>query len=181
MFCIRPKPKKINNKVFGWLLMSLLLCGCGAGDMDDLEAFIKNTKAKKQYNVKELPVYKPYESFAYVAENRRDPFTPSIQTEDTEILDDNGIRPDPDRRKEELESYSLDSIGMVGTLKQNEEIWGLVKSPSGTVHRVKPDNYLGQNYGRIIGISATQIDMIEIVPNGMGGWKEREASIALTE
>jgi type IV pilus assembly protein PilP len=93
---------------------------------------------------------------------------------------DNGIRPDPNRRKEELESYALDSLRMVGTLEQEEQTWGLVKTSDGTIHRVAPGNYLGQNDGRITQISEEKIELIELVPTG-SGFLEKEAAVALGE
>ena len=40
---------------------------------------------------------------------------------------------------------------------------------------------MGKNFGEILSISETAILMKEIIPNGSGGWVEREASLALTE
>lgn len=56
-----------------------------------------------------------------------------------------------------------------------------MKDPDGIIHRVRPGNYLGQNYGRITSMSEGQIDLVELVPNGVGGWMERPASMALTD
>ena len=119
--------------------------------------------------------------FVYADKDRRDPFTPQVDEEvATESVIDNGIRPDPNRRKEELETYTLDSLRMVGTLEQEEQTWGLVKTKDGTIHRVAPGNYLGQNDGRITRISEEKIELIELVPTG-SGFLEREAAVALGE
>jgi len=96
----------------------------------------------------------------------------------TEAVLDNGIRPDPNRRKEELEVYSLDSLRMVGTLEQDEQTWGLLKTSDGTIHRVAPGNYIGLNDGRITRISEEKIELIELVPTG-SGFLEKEAAVAL--
>ncbi|MEC7728529.1 MAG: pilus assembly protein PilP, partial [Pseudomonadota bacterium] len=52
---------------------------------------------------------------------------------------------------------------------------------TGGIHRVRTGNYMGQNYGRIVGVSETRIELIEIVPNGRGGWVERPRSLTLEE
>jgi transposase len=52
---------------------------------------------------------------------------------------------------------------MVGTLQQRKDIYALVKAPDNNLFRVKPGNYLGQNFGRIIGISESDIKLKEIV------------------
>ena len=51
----------------------------------------------------------------------------------------------------------------------------------GLVHRVLPGNFIGQNDGKIVGITGTRISVIEIVPDGLGGYIERPAALALTE
>ena len=40
---------------------------------------------------------------------------------------------------------------------------------------------MGRNHGRVISISETQIDLIEIVPSGAGGWIERPQTISSIE
>jgi type IV pilus assembly protein PilP len=68
---------------------------------------------------------------------------------------------------------------MSGTLGIAKGMEGLVRDPDGVVHRVHVGNYLGQNYGRITSINEDHIELVELVPNGSGGWMERQATIAL--
>ena len=77
----------------------------------------------------------------------------------------NGIKPDTERRKEELEAYSLDTLRMVGTLTNAKGLWGLIKAKDGTIHRVQVGNHMGQNYGKIIRILEDKIELMEIVPD----------------
>ncbi len=49
------------------------------------------------------------------------------------------------------------------------------------MHQVQPGNYLGQNDGNVLAITASKINLIEIVPDGLGGYIERPASLALNE
>ncbi|MBL4743569.1 MAG: pilus assembly protein PilP, partial [Cycloclasticus sp.] len=97
------------------------------------------------------------------------------------MTDTEGPGPDLEREKEGLEAYPLDTLRMVGTLSKGGESWGLVKASDGVVHRVQPGNYLGQNFGKIIGIQDHQIDLGEWVATTAGRWREREASLALAE
>jgi type IV pilus assembly protein PilP len=70
---------------------------------------------------------------------------------------------------------------MVGTFKVGNQFYGLVQSKDGLVHKVQPGNYLGTNDGKITEISAGKISLIEIIPDGLGGYIERPASLALAE
>ena len=70
---------------------------------------------------------------------------------------------------------------MVGTLDLAGTNYGLIQDSAGLIHRVIPGNYLGQNDGRIIGISESEIQVVEIISDGIGGYLEREAAVALIE
>ncbi len=109
----------------------------------------------------------------------RDPFGPSLEEQRQEQAA-NSARPDQ-HPKEPLENYPLDSLKMVGTIGTGKTEEGLIKDPDGVIHRVHAGNYLGQNYGKITEVGEDHIDIVELVPNGTGGWIKRQATIALGE
>jgi type IV pilus assembly protein PilP len=92
-----------------------------------------------------------------------------------------GIRPDVSRRKEELEAYSLDTLSMVGTLEMSKGLWALIMASDGTIHRVQKGHHMGRNYGEIIRVLDDRIELMEIVADKPGAWREQQASIALAE
>jgi type IV pilus assembly protein PilP len=154
-----------------------LLSACSS-DLDELGKQIADIKSRPGERIDPLPEVKPYEAFAYEASSMRSPFVPSAPVR-AEVA--NAIRPDAKRAREFLEQFSLDTLRMVGTLALNGRNYGLVQGKDGLVHRVLPGNYLGQNDGRVTSITATKISVIEIVPDGVGGYIERPAALALTE
>ena len=85
------------------------------------------------------------------------------------------------RSREFLEQFPLDTMRMVGTLQLQGRNYGLVQGKDGLVHRVLPGSYMGQNEGRVTSITNTKIALIEIVPDGVGGYIERPAALALNE
>jgi type IV pilus assembly protein PilP len=158
-----------------------LLAGCADPGMGDLEAYVAEVKERRPGPIPPIPEVKQAETFVYVPGDRRDPFLPEDEGEiGPTVADINGPKPDPDRRKEELEGYSLDNLRMVGTLAQEEENWGLVQTSDGTIHRVRTGNYMGRNHGRIIRINEDKIELTELVPSGTGGWMERQQAVALS-
>lgn len=158
------------------------LTGCSR-NMDDLHEYIAATKARKTRAIEPIPEPKTYESYTYPAGEVRDPFAPLsfAQPKQKQSAHANGPKPDPDRRREPLEQYPLDSLRMVGILERGDSLWGLVRDPDGTIHRVKTGNHLGQNYGRITSISENKIKLVELVPDGQGGWVQRKASLVVKE
>ena len=161
----------------------LFLTGCGSKDNSDLLNYIADVKARPKTQIEPLPAIKIVESFIFRPNGLRDPFKPIERIEQDEGIDvasGSGIKPDTSRRKEELEFYSLDSLRMVGTVKK-DGTWGLIKASDGTIHRVQVGNYMGKNYGKIIRIVEDKIELMEIVPDKPGTWREQQTSLALAE
>ncbi len=59
--------------------------------------------------------------------------------------------------------------------------YGLVQTSDGLIHRVSQGNHLGQNYGRITTITDSEIQLVEIISDGIGGYLERPAAVALSD
>lgn len=155
----------------------LSLAGCG-NDLDELQQKVAEIKSRPGERIEPLPEIKPYEAFTYSAATMRSPFVPSAPVRNDMA---NAVRPDVKRPREFLEQFPLDTMQMVGTLQLQGRNYGLVQGKDGLVHRVLPGNFMGQNDGRIVGISSTKISIIEIVPDGLGGYIERPAALALNE
>jgi len=170
--------------VVSCVVVMALLVGCGNDDFSDLNRYISEVKARPKEPIKPLPEIKVIEPFTFKPEGLRDPFRPLEQPEQAEGVDiptGSGIKPDTTRRKEELEAFPLDVLKMVGTIDMKSSLWGLIKADDGTVYRVKVGNYMGKNYGKIIRIVPDKIELMEILPDKPGTWREQLASIALTE
>lgn len=164
------------------LLTPVLIGGCGGDGMSELEAYAQSVKARPPGPIVPLPEIKPIETFVYVPGERRDPFTPDAEAMPPEpVIEDNGLAPNPNRRKEELENVPLDSLRMVGTLDQDAIRWGLIRTKEGIIHRVKVGNYLGMNNGQITNIGEDAIQLTEIVSDAPGQWRERPATVSLTQ
>jgi type IV pilus assembly protein PilP len=154
-----------------------LAAGCSGGQ-SDLQKWITETKKKPGGRIQALPEVLPYETFTYAAGNLRSPFQP----QGAGGLGGNAsLRPRSSRNREFLEGFSLDTLKMVGTYKVGSNFYGLVQSKDGLVSKVQPGNYLGQNDGKVTAISGSRISLVEIIPDGLGGYIERPASLALTD
>ncbi len=161
-----------------WMAITLTACN---QDMTDLDSYFAEQRAKAAKPIEPIPEIKPYLRYAY-PKHEKDPFDISMLIPDSAPkMIDNGIKLDTTRVKEFLESFPLDSLSMVGTVNKEKTLWALIKTPNGGVQSIKKDNYLGQNYGQVLSISETEIAIREIVPNGSGGYKERETLITLKD
>ncbi len=152
---------------------SLLLAGCSDG-LDELRQQVARAKERPGGRIQPLPEVKPYISHEYQMAGRRSPFLQSFAGESP-----TGPRPDVQRPREYLEQFPLDTLKMVGTLRLAGTHYGLVQTRDGMIHRVLPGNHLGQNDGRVNSVTDSRISLVEIVPDGLGGYLERPASLAL--
>ena len=163
------------------LIVAMLgLAACGS-DMDDLDVYVNSVKARPGGRIEPLPEITPYEVFTYIADaqNVRSPFVPDTPQAGSTAI--GGTRPDPDRSREFLEGFPLDTLRMVGTLDIANTNYGLVQTSDGLIHRVVPGNYMGQNDGRITSVTESGIEIVEIISDGIGGYIERDAAISLSD
>jgi type IV pilus assembly protein PilP len=160
-------------------VIAIGLSACSSGS-DDLDQYINSIKARPGGRIEPLPEITPYEVFNYIADKQgiRSPFRPDTPQA---AGGGTGPRPDDDRSREYLESFPLDTLGMVGTLHINETMYGLVQTADGLIHRVIPGNYMGQNDGRITEISESEVGLVEIISDGIGGYIERDAAVGLSD
>jgi type IV pilus assembly protein PilP len=154
-----------------------MTAGCSGGQ-SDLQKWIAETKKKPGGRIQALPEVKPYETFVYSANTMRSPFQPQGPGAGNGLA---SARANTRRNREFLEGFSLDTLKMVGTFKVGSSFYGLVQSKDGLVHKIQPGNYLGQNDGKVTEITGGKISLVEIIPDGLGGYIERPASLALTD
>lgn len=176
----------MNSKTFYLSRLTLLsavalLSACSDTDMADLKQYVAKVKARPAGIVEPIPELTPYRNFVY-PQHTKDPFDSSVlKPKNKQPVFEKGIALDPNHVPEFLEGFPLDSFTMVGTVNKNNTVWGLLKITDGTIHRVKVGNYLGQNHGKITAIQEGKITLKELVPNGRGGYKERDNAIALSD
>ncbi|MBI1731640.1 MAG: pilus assembly protein PilP [Gammaproteobacteria bacterium] len=175
-----------------WPLLALIAVGgCVSKDKSDLQQYVDEVLKRPGGRIDPLPEIRPYEAYAYKAADAgaRDPFQAFyVQTEQDakDIAGTSGLTKEleqeiKNRNREELEQFELDSLRMVGTIADPDDNWGIIKDPSGVVHRVKVGNYIGRNIGKIVNIFEDKIELREIVQNTQGRWEERPAALALIE
>jgi type IV pilus assembly protein PilP len=161
------------------VVLSSCLAGCGGEKHGDLRAWVKEQDNLPRGRIPPLPEVKPYEAIEYAAYDLTDPFKPR-KIEPPKTAQKGGIQPDPNRRREPLEAFPLESLKMVGVLKQ-KETFALIRTPENTLYQVKAGNYLGQNFGRIVAVSDSTIKLKEILQDSNGNWEEKEQSLLLQE
>jgi type IV pilus assembly protein PilP len=171
------------HKSVHWLAVAALaaaVSACGRS-ASELQAYIDEVKARPGGRIEPLPEIQPAPVFVYEAGDRRSPFLPDTPQQRASS-DPNAVEgPDPNRPRETLEQFPLDTLRMVGTLRGQRGTFALVQDSTGLVWRVTVGNHMGQNYGRIETITDAEIQLVEIISDGLGGYIERPASVGLSD
>jgi len=168
--------------VFGFTIIgSCLLSGC-ASRVDNAVAEMKKIHDEPTLPIPPAPVFLPVPTFTYAAQGLRSPFLPSSLAEELKVMAGKHVMPDLSRPPQFLEQFPIESLHMRGTLHDVKgPLFALVEDPNGGVMRVQVGNYIGKNYGRIVGITPTQINVVEVVPDGKDGFVERPRSLIMAD
>ena len=167
-------------------LFAISLAGCLSSDEDELQQWMSDLRATTKPRVTPLTEPKQFLPQAYSSENGVEPFnsvklTQALRRESNQLAANAAlIAPEMTRRKEPLEAYPLDAMTMVGSLNKTDAPTALLKVDA-LLYQVRLGNYIGQNYGKIVRITESAIQLREIVQDATGDWIERMATLDLQE
>ncbi|MDN3379428.1 MULTISPECIES: pilus assembly protein PilP [unclassified Pseudoalteromonas] len=170
------------RKIATILLSAFALTACN-DDIAQQQEFIDQVKASTTPKVEEIPKLTKFEHFEYSARQLRSPFVapqPEI-IQNNMVQVKNCLHPDPDRAREPLEKYPLDNLAMKGTLGSDGRTWALIKAADESLHRVTIGDYLGLYHGVVKDVQSDFIELLELIPDGSGCWKERLTKLEMLE
>ena len=159
--------------------MGLIMVGCDSR-MDAVSEEMANIRNQQPIAIDPAPTPDQVLPYSYDAQQLRSPFLPKSRANELKIMSGKRVYPNPNRPKQELEEYPIEALNMKGSMRQpNGRIVALLQAPDGEVKQVQMGSYIGMNQGRIIAITPTRIDVMEIVPDGRDGFIERPRSLLL--
>ena len=164
------------------LLAFVFFTGC-FNDTSDLQLYVNNVKANVEHDIVTVSTIADFDHFKYAADSLKSPFdTLKTKTllEKTPLIAQCLI-PVLHRKKQVLEKFSLDSLVMRGTLGNADMTWALIEASNKVLYRITVNNYVGFNHGRVTKINPEYIKIVELIPNDLGCWLEREKTILLTK
>ncbi|MDO4904189.1 MAG: pilus assembly protein PilP [Lautropia sp.] len=177
------KPMKRLGSATGIVLMSVGLAACSP-NLEEVQGWMDETRANTPRRVGKLDEPKMFVPFRYEAKPDYDPFSDSkLEVAMANLADrsSTGLKPDLNRRREVLESYPLDTVRLVGHMNnQSNGAVGLL-AVGDVVYPVRVGNYVGQNFGRIVSITETEMGVKELVRDAAGDWVEQKTLISLQE
>ena len=164
------------------LTFLMLTAGC-SGEQDELQQWMEQQKREAKPSIQPLNAPKKFNPQAYASMDGVEPFSTqklSVALKQEARQPNSLLSAEINRRKEPLEAYPLDSMGMVGSVVKQGRQYAFLRVDN-LLHNVKVGDYLGQNYGKITKISETDVSLREIVQDAAGEWIERTSVIQLQE
>jgi type IV pilus assembly protein PilP len=165
---------------------AVILCACLGDDQQDIRQWMQDQRNATRPNVPPIPEPKKFSPETYKNDLSIEPFSSlklaqALKRESSQATANAAlVTPELARRKEVLEGYPLDAIAMVGTMLPKGAPVALVKIDK-LLYQVRVGNYLGQNYGKVVKLTETELTMREIVQDAAGEWIERQAKLQLQE
>lgn len=164
------------------LVLAMAVSGC-TGEQEELQQWMEQQKREVKPSVLPLSTPKKFDPQPYVAMGSVDPFSTqklTVALKQEARAPNSMLAAEINRRKEPLEAYPLDSMSMVGSVVKEGRQYALLKVDN-LLYQVKVGDYLGQNYGKIVKITETEIALREIVQDAAGEWTERPSALQLQE
>ena len=163
-------------------LLPILLSAC-SGQNEELDQWMKDVR--KEMRPIDTVVVEPkvYVRYLYQAKDEIQPFDVAKVNNALNRLaarSRSPLTPNPDRRREPLESFPLDTVAMVGILERPNLRQALLRVSS-NLYQVKVGNYVGQNYGIVSQITESEVTLKEVVQDAAGEWVERISTLQLQE
>lgn len=164
----------------------LVLSGCGASRDEDIRQWMLEERNQTRPKVAPIPAPKQFKPEAYTNAAAIEPFskeklTQALKRDSSQVVANGAlVAPELARRKEPMEAFPLDAMALVGSIIKAGQPVALIKVDN-LLYQVKQGSYLGQNYGKVMKISETEVTLREIVQDAVGEWIERVATLQLQE
>ncbi len=171
---------KIRPKRLAIMPFAVAMACCG-GDPDGSTEFVERAMSRPGVPLEPVPPIRLPDEFIYEAAGRASPFAPLAPAAGAPRQAGSGPGPDLEREREFLEHYSLDALRMVGSVRSDGGMFGLILTPEGLVHRLTAGDYLGRNHGRVTIVTEREVWLVELVADANGDFLQRPAAVALAD
>ena len=164
-----------------WLaVIGGLLGGCEA-ENQDLQVWIEAQRREAKPRVQPLAAPKTFDPVPYGTAQQVDPFSSqklSVAIKQEARQQNSLLASEMNRRKQPLESFPLDTMSLVGSVNKGGSPLALLKVDN-LLYQVRLGDYLGQNFGRVVRVTETELGLRELVQDAAGEWTERAVTLQL--
>lgn len=161
--------------------LSMLIASCSS-KVDLVNFAMADISNQTPLPVEAAPIFHAVPNFQYAAQQLRNPLLPNSLANELKMTVNKRVKPNSLRIRQPLEQFMLETLQMKGTMQMEQyHRIALIKMPDGHLERVQLGDYMGLNQGKVIKISETQIDLLELIADGQSGYIERPRSLVLMQ
>jgi type IV pilus assembly protein PilP len=176
----------------GWRLLLIalfpLLTACGVSTTDELANWMAQERSKKNPPRNSVPAPQEFQPEVYVFEGQLDPFSTQRFARDIAApAPKPAVSPQASRfalewsgERQPLEKYPLESVEFLGTLSQQGVRVALVMADK-RLHQLRTGDYIGTRRGKVLQISATEMQVRELVKDESGQWTAKTTTVPLKQ
>lgn len=164
------------------IILLLSLTGCTENSNEDLKTFMQKTR----HNIEPSPLPKikktaSYEPIVFANPANKSPFQKPILKHKSRSIQSRPKRRAAQKRKHiPLERYPLAQLKLIGTVQQQDHLWGFVTSKDdNTVYTVKKGDSIGKYHGKITAIEPNKLMITEMIENASGLWQKKTTILKL--
>lgn len=161
------------------LPLVLLLAACDAAREADLHAWAATVRQRHHPPPERAPHVATAPVFRYEPPPGPDPFD-AARLSPSDGPGGGKLQPDLQRPREPLESWPLDSLRLVGSLRRERDVVALVEADK-RVYSLRIGGHVGQDFGKVIAIGDKTVDIEELVAEAPGRWMKRRTQLVLQE
>ena len=167
------------SKMIYSVCVGIMLVGCDSR-VDAVEQEMATIRNQPPLAIEPAPTFIPAPNYEYAGYCFKNPFIATSVADELKVMAGKRVYPNLAREKQPLEYFALESLILKGSMRNAAgQITGLIQSPDGKIEQVERGSYMGMDYGRVVNITPTQIDLKEIVSDGREGYVERPRSLIL--
>ena len=171
--------KKNNLRLIALTMIIAALTACNS-KTEEVEQLMKEIREQTPIKVPTPPSFESMPNYSYVSNHHRSPFIPTSLAHELKVMAGKQVFPDLQRPLQPLESYALEELYMKGTIRSKSgKIIALISTPDRHVEQLQVGHYMGKNYGRVVNITANEIHLLEVLPDGRDGYIERPRTMIL--
>lgn len=174
----------MNKPLTGLLaILWLTVAGCTEqSNQQQLQQTLETLSNRPSGRIEPLPESVAPPHVSYTGGDQRSPFRLHAPTSAGEARQASDLfRPKTDRERGPLEQIPLESLTLVGTLRFADAPapTALLDDGQGEIHKVNTGDYIGQDFGRVVRITADTVFIEETIQDEQGGWVKRPRQLKL--
>lgn len=165
----------VARKTIGLAWVIVILSACSGGEQTELREWMQEQTKEMKIGVPPLPEVQALPAVSYEGKDLKVPFSPQKIVTANAVASSPSAQAASERARQPLENFPIEDLTVQGVILTGKRPYALVQPrlPNKPMH-VTVGDYMGQNFGKVVSITNTEVTVLETVRDNNGVWTERE-------